>query len=224
MSNLATSTPAPLTPVEILPAIHPAHHSQAYPQVLELCQAQAWGQLTEVLTQYRSYLAQELNSGSILCSGAQHEQLVGNILALQSRAGELVNVLQHNTVAIDANNQALGSNTHQLNRLNNNLEAYLAQSQPPQPAQPIYILNEINAYGGEGGRAISHSTSDSQSTAESDGGGGGYGEASQVALGIAIVVVIAAAVGITHSRPQPGPMQTAPPPAQESPVDGAPAQ
>ena len=115
-------------------------------------------------------------------------------------------------------------NTAQLSRLNNNLEAYLAQPQQPQQQpqqQPIYILNEVHAQGGDGGRAISDSQS--QSSSETDADGWAYGARDVFGhLCVALVGLTIITFAVTNSRPQPGPMRPAAPaaPTQQAPIDG----
>ncbi|MEM1425846.1 MAG: hypothetical protein AAGF75_04760 [Cyanobacteria bacterium P01_H01_bin.130] len=206
----------PITPTEVMPAIAPEHRQASYPQIFQLCQARAYGELAQMLNHYRTFLTQEFNQGAIACSVDQHIALDASLRQLEGRAGDLAIALEQNTASLDANTTTLGYNTHQLSRLNDNLEAYLSQPQQQQTQQPIYIVNEVHARGGDGGRAIA----DSQSSSESETDGWGYGDPLWQ-WAIAVVVLLVAAVAITHSRPQPGPMRPPSAPAQQAPIDGA---
>ena len=211
----------PITPTEVMPAIAPEHRQASYPQVFQLCQAQAYGELAQMLNHYRTFLTQEFNQGAIAGGMDQHIALDSSLRQLERQAGDLAVALQQNTQALDANSGQLGMNTAQLSRLNQNLETYLAQPQQPQQPQPIYILNEVHGHGGGGGRAISDSQS--QSSSETDANGWSYDARDFFGhLCVALVGLTIITFAVTNSRPQPGPMRPAAPaaPTQQAPIDG----
>ncbi|MGD1938356.1 MAG: hypothetical protein ACFCA4_12490 [Cyanophyceae cyanobacterium] len=199
----------PITPDQVLPAIHPDHHQGSYGQIVQLCQAQAYGELAQMLQGYRAFLTQEFNKGAIAASSDQHAQLVGQIIALQGRANNLAAAVQQNTQqlsmatqAINQNTDQLGMSNQQLNRLNNNLEAYLqsqAQQQlRPQPPVQVHILNEVHGHGGDGGRAIADSKSESQS----DSPGWGWSVA-DLWVTLVVAVLFVGLVGAIQQMGQP---------------------
>ena len=191
----------PIQPTEVLPAIHPDHQQGSYGQIVQLCHAQAYGELAQMLQGYRTFLTQEFNRGSIATNPSQHSAIVGNIIALQNRAGELAAAVQHNTSAVADNTAQLGLNTQQLTRLNDNLETYFYQQQTQLPPQPtnVYIVNEVHGHGGGGGRATADSTSESKSN--SDGGSwGGFELLSFVLALLVFLSAIAATANYGRSR------------------------
>ncbi|MEM9245230.1 MAG: hypothetical protein AAGA67_05765 [Cyanobacteria bacterium P01_F01_bin.153] len=195
----------PITPTEVLPAIHPEHQQASYGQIVELCQANAYGQLAQMLTEYRTFLTQEFNQGSITSNSSQHAELVTRIIGLQARAGDLAIAVQQNTQqltvntgAIDLNTTQLDFNTQQLALLNNNIEAYMAmqrqqQSCPVQPIQ-VQVFNEVH---GHGGRA----NADSKSESATDGEGSSRSWLMFWATLVVTIIAVATTVDIYSSRP-----------------------
>ena len=115
----------PITPTEVMTAIAPEHQMEAYTPIWELCQANAYGQLAQMLSEYRAELLQDFNQGVIECTVDEHIQLDASLRALESRANGLAIALQENTTAITHNSTHLGANTEELARLNSNLEGFV---------------------------------------------------------------------------------------------------
>ena len=189
----------PLSETEVMGAIHPAHYQEAFNPVMELCQAQAYGQLAQMLSEYRAELLQDFNQGVLECTVDEHIQLDASLRALESRANGLAIALQENTTAIAHNSHQLNANTGQLTELNDRLGMLLLlqQQQMSHPRPPVHLNVEVNA------SADSHS--DSQG-----GGGWEFWAWDWTTWGIAAAVLAIVAMAVTHSRPVPGPMVPGP--------------
>ena len=185
----------PITPTEVMTAIAPEHQMEAYAPVWELCQANAYSQLAQMLSEYRAELLQEFNQGVIDCTIDEHIRLDASLRGLESRANSLAIALQDNTTAIAHNSHHLDANTSELAQLNEQLGGLiiLQQQQLSRPQPPVYLNVDVNA------------TSDSRS--ESQGGGGWeFWAWDWTTWGIAVAVLAIVAMAVTHSRPVPGPM------------------